>query len=228
LDVLALIPGLLARADAIIPNEPTLERRLLAQELLASCLQVEGLLEAWYLSIEPQTAWWVESAGGVAAGGGMEEARIPFVDAFAFRDSGTALGLAHYWAALVCLWPCVERLHQAIFQPVLDAFPQLFPDPLPAPLLHVDPSRYAAKETRGWAACVCRSLDGALAATVQPDLVAAPLAVAEDFFRDVNASTGDGALELMWCDAFKGRLAAKGQDIADIIQGRDWAELTRF
>ncbi|KLU82038.1 hypothetical protein MAPG_01117 [Magnaporthiopsis poae ATCC 64411] len=158
--------------------------------------------------------------------GGLET-RIPFADALAFRDGATALGLSHYWTALVCLWPCMERLHQAIFQPVLDEFPQMFPD-LPDALLHVDPARYAAKETRELAACICRSLDGTLAATVQPDLVAVPLAVAEGFFRELNASTGDGALELMWCEAFRSRLTAKGQDIADVIQGRDWAELARF
>ncbi|KAL8319793.1 hypothetical protein RB601_003168 [Gaeumannomyces tritici] len=219
-DILALLPGLLERADRIMASDPTLERRLLAKELLTSCLQVEDLLNGWYLSNDPSTAFWVDESGGL-------EARIPFADALAFRDGATALGLSHYWAALVCLWPCVERLHQAVFQPVLDEFPQTFPD-LSGELLHMDPARYAAKEARELAACVCRSLDGTLAATVQPDLAAVPLAVAEGFYRELNATTGDGCLELIWCEAFRSRLAAKGQEIADVIQGRDWAELARF
>ncbi|KAL8408810.1 hypothetical protein RB594_007295 [Gaeumannomyces avenae] len=219
-DILALLPGLLERADRIMASDPTLERRLLANELLTSCLQAEDLLNGWYLSNDPSTAFWVDESGGLEAG-------IPFADALAFRDGATALGLSHYWAALVCLWPCVERLHQAVFQPVLDEFPQTFPD-LSEELLHMDPARYAAKEARELAACVCRSLDGTLAATVQPDLAAVPLAVAEGFYRELNATTGDGCLELIWCEAFRSRLAAKGQDIADVIQGRDWAELARF
>jgi len=226
LDQVVLLPSILSRADRIIPHDPTVARRLLAQDLLGNCLSAERLLEGWYLSVNPAfldpgqpVAFWIEDPEAC-------DAQIPFADTFAFRDSVTAVMFIYYWTSLILFYPCIESLHEAIFQPVVDAYPQVYPTL--APNLQINQHKYGIKEVRELAANVCRSLDFALSTTVQPDLLVFPLHVVGEFYRDINTSSGDGALELMWCEAFRARLTSKGQDIADVIQSRTWIELGRY
>ncbi|EPE06082.1 c6 zinc finger domain-containing protein [Ophiostoma piceae UAMH 11346] len=176
------------------------------------------------------------AATRAAAGGGnwywiadpdTSAAQIPFADTFAFRDATTALMFVYFWSILVLLYPCIESLHAAAFQPVIDTFPQPYPH-LPPSLQIPDPAKYSSKEVRELAANVCRGLDYTLASTVQPDLLTAPLFVVESFYRQINAASGDGALELLWCEAFRGRLAAKGQYLAEVVQTRGWSDAARF
>ncbi len=198
----------------------------MAQDLLGNCLHVERQLEEWHLSVNPALldrtqplAFWIEDSEG-------SDAQIPFADTFEFRDSVTAVMFIHYWTCLILFYPCLEQIHEAIFQPVVDAFPQIFPN-LP-PNLQINSDKYGTKEVRELAGNVCRGLDFALTTTVQPDLLVFPLFVVEEFYKEINISSGDGALELMWCDAFKVRLTSKGQDIADVIQSKSWRELGQF
>ncbi len=143
LDLVVLLPSIFARADSIIPHDPTLARRLMAQDLLGNCLGVERMLDEWHVAFSPALvdasqppAFWIEDLEG-------SDAQIPFADAFAFRDSVTAVTFVYFWTALILFYPCVERIYEAIFQPVVDAYPQLFPN-LP-PALQIDPLRYGAK-----------------------------------------------------------------------------------
>jgi len=204
----------------------------MAQDLLANCLRVSGLLTEWYHAVNPAVldstqpaACWIDPDPGATAGVD-EVAQIPFSITFAFRDSMTAVMLIYYWASLVLFYPLIERIHAAIFQPVVDTFPPIFPN-LP-PGLQINALQYGAKEVRELAGNVCRSLDFALATTVQPDLLVVPLFVVDRFYREINTASGDGALELMWCEAFQGRLALKGQDIADIVQRKRWFDMAEF
>jgi hypothetical protein len=131
----------------------------------------------------------------------------------------------YYWMALILLHKYTESLHRIIFQPVIDAYPNLWPD-LP-PSLQIDITRY--QQTRELAANICRSLDSTLEGTPQPDILVAPLTVALDLYREINtASSQDGLLEIMWLEAFRGRLIGKGQYVATVIQGNRWAELAKF
>ena len=198
----------------------------MAQDLLGNCLNVERMLDGWHLSVNPAlldtnqpVAYWIEEPEGT-------DAQIPFADTFAFRDSVTAVVYIYYWATLVLFYPCIEKVNFAIFQPVVDAFPQIYP--ILPPHLQVNPLKYTAKEVREVAANVCRGLDFALTTTVQPDLLAFPLHVIEDFYREINSSSGDGALEIMWCEAFRSRLTSKGQDIADAVQSLRWTDLGQY
>jgi len=220
LDVVVLLPSIFNRTDHIIPHEPTLSRRLMAQDLLGNCLNAERMLDGWHLSVNPALldasqpgAYWIEDPEGT-------DAQIPFADTFAFRDATTAIMFIYYWATLVLFYPCVEKVNFAVFQPVVDAFPHVYPN-LP-PHLQINPLRYTTKEVRELAANVCRGLDFALTTTLQPDLLAFPLYVVDEFYKEMHSSSGDGALEIMWCEAFHARLTSKGQDIADVIQGRNW------
>lgn len=220
-DVVVLLPAILARADRIFPRDPILQRRLMAQDLLANCLSLEKQFDEWYNSVTPGGICPYEFEDPELSG-----AQIPFGDTFAFRDAVTAIMFIYYWTSLILFYPCVERLHQAIFQPVMDAYPQVAPT-LP-PHLQIEPLKYSPKEVRELAANVCRSLDFALNATVQPDMLVVPLFVVQEFYRAINESAGDGQLELMWCEGFRVRLATKGQDIADVIKDKKWQAVSSY
>jgi (R)-2-hydroxyglutarate---pyruvate transhydrogenase len=197
----------------------------MAQDLLGNCINVEKMFGEWYLRVNPALldlghppSFWVEDPE-------VSNAQIPFADTFAFRDSATAVMFVHFWALGVLFYPCLDKIHAAIFQPVVDVYPQILPE-LPANLqtnVH-----HGVKEVRELAANVCRGLDFALATTVQPDMLSFPLHVVEEFYREINTSSGDGVLEIMWCDAFRARLTEKGQDISHVVQSQTWMDLAQY
>ncbi|EFW98686.1 c6 zinc finger domain containing protein [Grosmannia clavigera kw1407] len=226
LDIVAQVPAILGQTDQIAPHPPTIERRMMAQNLLGKCLRVEHNLHQWRRNIQ--------EGGGVGYGpsvwqshAGNMDGVMPFTDTIAFRDSTTAIMFVTYWATLVLLYPCIECLYATLFQPVLDALPSTFPD-LPPNLYIPDPSKYSANNVMDLSASVCRSLDFALASTVQPDLLTVPLFIVEAYYRDINASSGDGTFELLWCGAFRNRLAIRGQDIANMMQSRQWMDVAQY
>ena len=240
LDILVFLPSLFSRADRIFPHDPTIQRRLMAQDLLSNCLSLERQLAAWHATVDPGSSasnssspttsslFWIQdcSPGGGGSGGGLSEAQIPFADTFAFPSAMSAVTAVYHWTSLVLLYPCIERLHSTIFHRVMDAFPQAEPA-LPRHL-RIDPNAYSAHKVRELAANVCRSLDFALHATVQPDLLVVPLYVVQEFYGGINESAGDGQLEIMWCEGFRARLLAKGSDIADVVRGRRWRDLAAW
>ncbi|ELQ41912.1 hypothetical protein OOU_Y34scaffold00247g46 [Pyricularia oryzae Y34] len=255
LDVIAFVPALLSRAEHILPHAPTLERRMLANDLVGNCLNVQGLLDGWLLSLDhdlagdgtqvPHQLYWVNPID--------DSTSIPFADStYGFRDLQTATSLIYYWTALLILLPYIERLNQAICEPIPGSFPQLFstefynmtqPEgmsmglmatPLPGGSGSMADSGSSGgvgsggKSTQELAVSICRSLDFALERSVQPDLLAVPLTVVEEHYREINMATGEAAMELMWCQSFSEQLTAKGQGIADVVQRRSWRELRRF
>lgn len=226
------LPSLFARADRIFPHDPTLQRRLMAQDLLSNCLSLERQLAAWHAAVDPGSAanpssspatsssvFWIQEESG-----GLAEAQIPFADTFAFPSALSAVTSIYYWTSLILFYPCIERLHETIFHRVMDTFPQAEPV-LPRHLQVLSPHAYSPHKVRELAANVCRSLDFALGATVQPDLLVVPLYVVQEFYRGINEAVGDGQLEIMWCEGFRARLQVKGGDIADVVRGRTWMDL---
>lgn len=223
LDVIAVLPGIFARVDRTLPFAATLQRRLKAQELLSSCLHAQQQFEEWDTfarapTAEHRYAYWIEEPDDTDA------QQIPFSDSLAFKDGISSVMFLYYWMALLLLHRCIESLHIAIFQPIIEDFPNMYPD-LP-PNLQINLARY--QQRREFASRICRALDFALSTTVQPDLLVAPLIVALEFYREINASSRDGELEIMWCENFKLRLISKGQDIANVLQSRPWVDLGRF
>ncbi|KAL1866831.1 hypothetical protein VTK73DRAFT_4480 [Phialemonium thermophilum] len=225
-DIIAMIPSIFARADRVFLLEPTMRRRLMAQDLLGNCLNLERQLLEWYASVNPTSTanvgvpnFWLEDPD-------LSDAQIPFADTFGFRDAVIATALIYYWAVLVLFYPCIERLQRTIFEPVLDVFPP--PPPNLPHHLAIDNLRYGTKEVREIAANVCRSLDFALHATVQPDVFVVPLHIVQEFYAAINESAGDGQLEIMWCEGFRMRLTSKGQDIANVIKCKKWRDVATF
>ncbi|GKT80994.1 C6 zinc finger domain protein [Colletotrichum tofieldiae] len=222
-DIIAVLPGIFARVDRTTPFAATLQRRLRAQELLENCLQLERRLEEWDFFARAPTAehpyaYWIEEPDD------PDVQQIPFADSFAFKDGISSVTFLYHWMTLLLLHRCIESLHHAIFQPVIEDFPNMYPD-LP-PHLQINLARY--QQRREFASRICRALDFALSTTVQPDLLAAPLAVALEYYREISTSSRDGELEIMWCENFKLRLRSKGQDIADVLQSRSWADIGKF
>ncbi|KAL0931929.1 C6 zinc finger domain protein [Colletotrichum truncatum] len=226
-DVIVPLPGIFAKVDRTIPLAATLQRRLKAQELLNNCLQVEQQLEGWHAYARaptpehPYTYWIEESDDQVAQQVPFAD---PFADSLAFKDGVSSVMFLHYWMTLILLHRCIETLHHAIFQPVIEDFPNMYPD-LPH---HLQINLASYQQRREFAARICRALDFALSTTVQPDLLIAPFTVAMEFYRELNASSRDGELEIMWCESFRLRLISKGQDIANVLHSRQWYDVGKF
>ncbi|KAM0276749.1 hypothetical protein ACHAQH_006398 [Verticillium albo-atrum] len=224
LDILVLLPGFFFRADVITPKQATLARRLEAQELLYNCLALESQLDAWYATLNPTSdpAYWTANPTDPSAL--LASHPLPFTDAFAFRDSTTALALITYWTAILLFRATVDRVHAAVCAPVLEDFQNMYPD-LPSGL-QIDTERY--RRPRDYAARICRGLEFAVGAGVQVDALVAPLAVAQGVFREISAVSRDGELELLWCEGFRERLVSEGQRVAQGVMNQRWVELGRF
>lgn len=219
LDIMAQITSLLQQLDHITTLDPTLARRHMAQDLLGNFLSMQAQLEQWYAAaFDPRRPrFWISQG---------QEAQIPFPEPFSFQDSLTSLLFTYYWALQVLFVPCLGTLVHSIFSPVVDAYPQTFPD-LP-PHLTIDPDSYSPFKVREMAVNVCRALDNLLAGTTQPDTLAFPVKVVETFYAGLVNQTGDGALEMMWLGAFRERMASRGQEIAGVMMTRDWMDLAEW
>lgn len=216
LDIMAQVTPLLLQLDHMSSLDPTLARRLLAQDLLENFLRAQAQLGQWYTAaFDPRRPrYWVSQG---------EEAQIPFPEPFTFQDSLSSLIFTYYWTAQVLFLPCLGTLVHSIFSPVIDAYPQVFPA-LP-PHLTIDPDSYSTFKVREMAVSVCRGLDNALAGTTQPDMLAFPVKVLETFYAGIVNHEGDGTLELMWLGAFRERMASRGQNIAGAMMTKDWVDL---
>ncbi|EHK41151.1 hypothetical protein TRIATDRAFT_249561 [Trichoderma atroviride IMI 206040] len=221
-DIVLQLPALLEQMDRIVHLQATLARRTQAQELLHHCLIIEAQFRQWLQGAyrgadEHSFPYWAEelrSPGGA----------IPFANAYAFKDGLTGLMFVYYWMAMIPFHQCIETIHMAIFEPVVDAYPQVWPE-LPSSL-QIDPTHY--QDGRELAANICRGLDSALESTVQPDMLLGPMTVAMNFYRDINVTSQDGVLEILWLDGFKKRLWAKAQAVTSVLQAHTWSEVAKF
>ncbi|KAK0621173.1 hypothetical protein B0T17DRAFT_508546 [Bombardia bombarda] len=257
MDKISLLPAVFHRADRMLAQAPTLARRLMAQDLLNNCLNIERDLDEWYALASP--------AGGVYQQQQHQQhsnlsnaGSIPFSTTYAFRDSVSSLMFIYYWMSLVLFYPCIDQIYWAIYEPVVDDpaaaaaaiissqqqpmpiwqqqhHPQQHhlqhsqPHPNNSSNLHISWLKYGPKEVRELAANICRSLDYALNMTVQPDLLTTPLFVVRRFYeQQAVMGAGDGRLELMWCDGFRARLVVKGRDIQEVVQDKRWQDLASY
>ncbi|ORY69475.1 uncharacterized protein BCR38DRAFT_333608 [Pseudomassariella vexata] len=225
LDIIALLPTLVARADQITPLPPSMGRRLKAKDLLNNCASIEKQLENWYAGIEQAAAANRDNPLLYWIGEPSLHAQIPFADTFAFASP--ALGLAHiyYWSSLITLHTCMHSLIEAIFESGGGATTNNYgflTDLSPS----LDPVKYNCREIRKLAANVCRGLDWALGPGVgQPDLMAAPLWVVENFYEGIH-----GELEGFWCEGFRARMVERAKAVEEemVGEGRGWVEVGRL
>jgi hypothetical protein len=221
-DLMLAIPPIMVSTDNILPEKATLDRRYKTQDLLHSCLTLERQFDDWFAAVTEadafsSPAYWTENVGGSTAS-------LPFPYPLAFRNGHTGVMLLYYWMSQILLHECINRVNHAIFEPVVGEYPNMWPD-LP-PSIEIDPARY--QQSRGFAVNICRSLEYVLNNTVQPDIVVAPMTVALDLYKEINASSPDAALEILWLESFKGRVTSNGQHIASKLQTQRWTEIARF
>ncbi|KAI0180998.1 hypothetical protein GGR52DRAFT_583419 [Hypoxylon sp. FL1284] len=224
LDILVLLPSIFSRADRITPLGPTVPRRLKAKDLLSNCLNIERQFDIWYTMVHQKVdetgspLYWM----GDAAPGGEQ---VPFPEVFHFPTPLIGLVHIYYWAALVAFHQCIYRLLDIIF----DSEGETPSSPVVLPEIQsgLDFQKYHPAQTRILTANVCRSLDFALQTMGQPDLLAAPLWVVDDFFNRIGRF-GDGELERRWCASFKGRLETKCRDMSSWVQEKKWVDTRQF
>ncbi|KAL2021063.1 hypothetical protein VTK56DRAFT_7718 [Thermocarpiscus australiensis] len=147
LDIVVLLPAIFARADRILSQEPTMARRLMAQDLLNNCLDIESQLSAWYASLNPPPQQQPPSSSSVSAAQPTfwpahppppttttaERYTIPSqlsiptpVDASIPLNSNppplhstttTTIALIYYQTALILFYPALWRLYWSVFDP---------------------------------------------------------------------------------------------------------------
>ncbi|KAK2600319.1 hypothetical protein QQS21_004960 [Conoideocrella luteorostrata] len=222
LDLALRLPAVFEKVDSLLASAATTTRRLELQEILSNCLVLEGQFSRWLAgtalgSADPRPAFWVDNLEGMTGD-------IPFEHPFTFRDSQTGLTMVYYWMCQLLFHRSIEAVHAAVFQPVIDAYPDVWMG-LPTSL-QIDISLY--QDSHELAANICRGLDAVLTATVQPDMLVAPMTVVGDFYHELNTISQDGVLEMMWLDSFKGRLFAKGQHVTNILQEQQWTNIAMF
>ncbi|KAL7627104.1 hypothetical protein AAE478_003880 [Parahypoxylon ruwenzoriense] len=224
LDIVVLLPSILSRADRITPLESTSVRYLKAKDLLSNCVNIERQFDIWYSMLRQRVGesgpplYWVGDA--MTSG-----AQVPFSDAFNFPSPLMALVHVYYWTVLVSFHQCVYAMLQAIFESGSESSsgPSMPPE-IPS---GIDLQRYQPAQTRILAANVCRGLDFALQTTGQPDLLAAPLWVVNEFYSGMRRF-GDGELECLWCAGFRGRLEAKRGEMNPWLREKKWIEIRQF
>ncbi|KAI5465638.1 hypothetical protein BGZ63DRAFT_374143 [Mariannaea sp. PMI_226] len=221
-DLLLFLPAIFARLDDLVLLEPTLNRRLRSHELLQNCLSLERQFDLWlHVATQPTPghpfAYWVEEHPG-------PRSFIPFSNAYTFKDGITGLGFLYYWTAQVLFHRCIANLHRIILQPVVDSYPNMWPNVAPEP--QIDVTRY--QHGHDFATEICRGLDSVLDNTVQPDLLVTPMMTAMDLFKDFNTTSSNGLMETMWLDTFRTRLVEKGQHISDVLQRQKWIDVAEF
>ncbi|KAK4230811.1 hypothetical protein QBC38DRAFT_514414 [Podospora fimiseda] len=234
LDVLTKLPTLFVRTDRLlIPQDQTISRRLLAQDLLSAFVDIDLQLSQWLATLPSPTPYWITEPTAYS--------QIPFSEAFAFCDNQTALSMIYYWAACVLFWPRCWRLYWTIFEQPVDAgYIGGGQVDIPPSLQGFDPMRYSLKEVREMAGNVCRGLDWALGGGAQPDLLGWVLDVVRNFYgglgmesMGLNMGMGigghvDGALELGWCEGFRGKLLARGREVQDVVMARRWVDFASY
>ncbi|CAG1959928.1 unnamed protein product [Fusarium graminearum] len=222
LDYVLFLPAILAQVDRITPVEATLSRRYHAQQLLRNCLSLEKQFNAWFQvatrsSYGYPMAYWVDEFSNPSG-------LLPFSNLYTFKDGNTGLAFLYYWMTQIIFHRCIENLHRIIYQPAIDAYPDMWPN-LPYDL-QVDITQY--KHGCLFAADICRGLDSVLHETDQPDMLILPMKVAMDFYKDIHATSQDGLMEIMWIENFRSRLAEKGQHVAGVLQSQKWSEVATF
>ena len=215
-DNILTLPSILCQTDQLALQVPTIERRYKIQSLLQNCSSLEHTFESWLAAQRPFDMWTERTPS--------TEGGIPFESAFEFRDEMTALKLLYYWMSQLVFHRCTQSLYGLFFEPLLDGYHDIWPE-LPQSM-PATPGKYA--DCRSLAENICRALDCVLTKTAQPDMLVGPMTLVVDYYRELQHTSGDGVLESMWLEAFKDRLIAKGQQMANVLQSQRWVEVSTF
>ncbi|KAI0851686.1 hypothetical protein F5Y00DRAFT_259176 [Daldinia vernicosa] len=225
LDIVVLLPSVFSQVSRITSQDASLSRHLKEKEFLDSCVNIEQQFDIWYSMLHQR----VSESGSMlhwTADATHYDAHVPFSNVFNFPSPLMGLIHVYYWAVLISFHQCIDMMLNIIVEsegksPSGD-FGMLSVIPL-----GIDIQKYQPSKRRILAENVCRSLDFALQTTVQPDLLAAPLWVVNEFYDGIG-HFGDGELERLWCAGFKGRLEAKCREVSLCLQENKWVDVKQF
>ncbi|KAI1338063.1 hypothetical protein F5Y15DRAFT_417497 [Xylariaceae sp. FL0016] len=216
LDIVVLLPSIYPRADSIASLQSSTSRNLKARDLLKDCMSIEAQFDFWYAMVQHN------ADGGVpfwAADALSSDTRLPFGNSLVFSDPHMCMVHICYWAVLVSFHQCIHSLLSLILESGSEGLAEM--------PVGIDIHKYQPSETRILATNVCRSLDFALRTTGQPDLLAAPFWIVNDFYTSAGQFGADG-LESLWCSSFQERLKAKSREMGSWLQEKRWYEAGRF
>lgn len=222
LDIALFLPPIFHDTKQILSDQPTVARRQKAVELLNNCASLERLFRSWLDGVTAATVdrslpYWSEAG----AGPGPDD---PFSNLFAFRDGPTGTQFLYYWMIRLLFQRCINSLHDIILQQAVDAYPDTWLE-LP-PSLPIIPALHG--NMRELAGNICQGLDSVVNNTTQPDILLAPMAVALDFYKEMNAKSSEGLQESMWLESFMTRLTVRGQYLTSVLQAQTWTEIAIF
>ncbi|KAI1078482.1 hypothetical protein F5B20DRAFT_548278 [Whalleya microplaca] len=225
LDIVVLLPSTFSRADRIITSDPgCCARQLKAKDLLSNCVNIETQFEIWYSmvrqSVDEQQSPLFWSANTMAS-----VSQITFGDSFEFQTPLMGLVHVYYWSVLISFHQCIYALLQIVFES--DSGSSSGPSMPPEIPAGLDPRKYQLGPIKLLAANVRRSLDFTLRTTWQPDLLAAPFWIINEFYNGLR-HFGDGELECLWCANYKGRLEKKSTEMSAWLQEKKWTEIRQF
>lgn len=216
-DVALSLPKIFEQSDLLLLQPATVERRFKAQELLQTCLLLDRSFHQWSQEALDPFAFWTHQSPSTEGG-------IPFENAYAFKDELSGLMLLYFWMSQLLFHRCIEALHAALHEPIYSTYGSVW---MELPLnLQIDPERF--RDGRVLADNICRGLDHVLEVTAQPDMLVAPMTVALDYYRSLEVTAQPAALETLWLQAFRARLIAKGQHVANVLQNQRWIEVATF
>ncbi|KAI0013959.1 hypothetical protein F4779DRAFT_639100 [Xylariaceae sp. FL0662B] len=224
LDIVVLLPSIFSRADRIIPLEPSPSRHLKAKDLLSNCVNIETQFDIWYSMLQQNVdelsspLFWVENATDSVG-------QVPFCDEFAFQSPLMGLVHVYYWSVLVSFHQCIYALLQVIFESEGES--SSGPSTASGIPAGIDPRRYQLGQTKILAGNVIRSLDFVLKTTWQPDLLAAPFWVVNEFYNGIRRF-GNCELECLWCTNLKERLENRGREMSAWLPEKKWVEIRQF
>ncbi|KAG8416581.1 hypothetical protein J3458_007159 [Metarhizium acridum] len=189
-DLALKLPAIFNEVDRLLASPATTARRMELQDGLRECLALEGHFSQWLSELAMGSAdgraFWVDHMDG-----GLGES--PLENPFTFRDLQTGLMMMYFWMSQILSHRCIESVRAAIFQPVIDAYPDMWLVLQSA--LQIDIGLY--QNCRELAANICRGLDAVLGMKVQPDTLVAPMMVVTDFYNELDALSQDCLLGSM-------------------------------
>ncbi|KAI1646963.1 uncharacterized protein F4817DRAFT_316369 [Daldinia loculata] len=225
LDIVVLLPSVFSQASCITSLDASASHHLKEKEFLDCCVNIEHQFDIWYSMLHQRASesgsmlYWTADATHC-------DAHAPFSNVFNFPSPLMGLVHVYYWAALISFHQCIYTILTTIVESEGKRSPSSL-GMLPEIPLGIDIQKYQAPQTRTLVENVCRSLDFTLQTTRQPDLLAAPLWVVNEFYDGIGRF-GDGELERLWCAGFKGRLEAKGREVSLCLQENKWVDVKRF
>ncbi|KAH7124941.1 hypothetical protein B0J13DRAFT_455032 [Dactylonectria estremocensis] len=202
IDLMLLLPPLLARIHKIVPLPETLERRTSAESLIRSLTSLQEQLTHWHQE-------FIEQEG--------HPSRTHQSISYSFKNGRTGVAFLHYWFAQLAICHRIETLRLVISQP------------LPHEKLPPNKETYSfqMQTARQLATEICRGL-GSLLNILQPEILIAPMEAAMRCFRCIHITTQSVPEEAAWLESFHKRLMHTQETLPYAVRRQGLVEIAQL